>query len=77
MRCWQVVWLHTAESNRLDLTTAKLARKGIRQVLALLERQCFVLDAEIARLVQSDDDWKAKNEILQSVPGVGPGTSAA
>jgi transposase len=73
----QVVALHTAESNRLDLTTAKLARKGIRQVLALLERQRAGLDAEIARLVQSDDDWKAKNEILQSVPGVGPGTSAA
>lgn len=72
----QVVSLHTAENNRLDLTTSKLARKGIRQVLALLEKQRVQLDAEIAKLLQSDDDWKAKDEILQSVPGVGPSTSA-
>ena len=25
---------------------------------------------------RADDDWKAKDEILQSVPGIGPGTSA-
>ena len=72
----QVVGLHVAESNRLDLTSSKLARKGIRQVLALLEKQRAALDAEIAKLVQSDDDWKAKDQVLQSVPGVGPGTSA-
>jgi transposase len=72
----QVVALRTAESNRLDLTTSKLANKGIRQVLALLDKQRLQLDAEIAKLVQSDDDWKAKDRVLQSVPGVGPGTSA-
>ena len=73
----QVVGLHTAETNRLDLTTAKLARKGIRQLLTVLEKQLAGLDAEIARLIESDDDWKAKDELLQSVPGIGPGTSAA
>jgi transposase len=72
----QVVALHTSETCRLDLTTSKLARKGIRQVLALLDKQRAQLDAQIAKLVQSDHDWKAKDEILQSVPGVGPGTSA-
>jgi transposase len=73
----QVVALHTAESNRLDLATAKLARKGIRQLLSVLEKQLAGLDAEIARLIESDDDWKAKDELLQSVPGIGPATSAA
>ncbi len=73
----QVIGLHTAESNRLDLTTSKLAKKGIRQVLTLLDKQRMQLDAEIAKLVESDDDWKAKDQILQSVPGVGPATSAA
>ena len=72
----QVVTLHTAENNRLELTTSKLAKKGIRQVLALLDKQRMQLDAEIAKLVESNDDWKAKDQILQSVPGVGPGTSA-
>jgi len=72
----QLVVLRTAESNRFEQTTSKFALKGIRQVLALLDKQRAKLDAEIARLIEADDDWKAKDEILQSVPGIGPGTSA-
>ena len=73
----QVIALRTAESNRLPQTTSKLAAKGIRKLLALLDKQLSELDAEIAKLVQSDDDWKAKDQIIQSVPGVGPVTSFA
>jgi transposase len=73
----QVISLQTAESNRLQQTTSKLAAKGIRKLLALLDKQLSELDAEIAKLVQSDNDWKAKDQILQSVPGVGPVTSFA
>jgi len=73
----QVISLRTAESNRLEQTTSKLAVKGIRKLLALLDKQLTQLDAEIAKLVQADDDWKAKHQILQSVPGVGPVTSFA
>ena len=29
------------------------------------------MDAEIAKLVKSDDQWKGKSELLQSAPGVG------
>jgi transposase len=72
----QLVALRTAESNRFEQTTSPFALKGIRQVLALLDKQRAQLDAEIARLIEADDDWKAKDEILQSVPGIGPGTSA-
>jgi len=73
----QVISLRTGESNRLEQTTSKLARKGIRQVLALLDKQIDELDDQIARLVQSDDDWKAKDELIRSIPGVGPVTSSA
>lgn len=73
----QVISLRTAESNRLEQTTSKLAAKGIRKLLALLDKQLTELDAEIAKLVQSDDDWKAKDQIIQSVPGVGPVTSSS
>jgi transposase len=72
----QVIALKTAESNRLELTDSKLARKGIRQVLALLEKQLDALDAGIAKLIHSDEDWRHQDQILQSVPGVGPATSA-
>jgi transposase len=73
----QLVALQTAESNRLQQTTVKRANKSIRHMLDVLRKELKKLDAEIAGLIQADDDWRNKAELLQSVPGVGPGTSAA
>jgi transposase len=72
----QLIDLRTMESNRLETTTAKLAKKSIRAVLAMLEKQIAQLDAEIARLIDCDDDWRAKAQLLASAPGIGPVTSA-
>jgi transposase len=73
----QLSSLQVAESNRLEQTTIKLAAKSIRHVLDLLRKELKKLDAEIGRLIEADDDWRNKSELLQSVPGVGPATSAA
>jgi transposase len=73
----QLVALQNAESNRFEQTTVKLASKSIRHVLDLLRKELKKVDAEIARLIEADDDWRHKAELLQSVPGVGPGTSAS
>lgn len=73
----QLVAIQNAESNRLEQTTVKLAAKSIRHLLDLLRKELKKLDAEIARLIEADDDWRNKAELLQSVPGVGPGTSAS
>jgi transposase len=72
----QLIELRTMESNRLELTTARAAQKSIRHVLKLLEKEIGQLETEIARLLQSDDDWRAKIELLSSVPGVAKVTSA-
>jgi transposase len=45
-------------------------------MLKLLEKEIDQLEAEIARLLGSDDDWRAKIEVLSSVPGVAKVTSA-
>lgn len=73
----QLLGLQTMESNRLDQLTSKLPRQSIRKVLALLEKQISQLDHQIAQLIQADDDWRHKAQLLQSVPGVGPVTSAS
>ena len=73
----QLLALQTAESNRLEQTAVKLAAKSIRHVLDLLRKELKKLDAEIARLIADDDDWRNKSELLQTVPGVGPATSAS
>ena len=73
----QLLDLRTAETNRLEQITSKTARKSIQQVLKTLEKQIQHIEAEIARLVASNDDWKRKAELLISVPGVGDTTAAA
>jgi transposase len=71
----QLVELRTMESNRLGQATARAAQKSIRHMLKLLDKEIEQLEAEIARLVQTDDDWRSKMELLTSVPGVAKVTS--
>ena len=72
----QLVELRTMETNRLKQTVNKVAKKSISKLLKMLDHEIKDLEAEITRLIQSDDDWRAKSEILQSVPGVADQTSA-
>jgi transposase len=72
----QLLTLQVAESNRLEQTTIKSAAQSIRHILDVLRKELKKLDAEIARLIEADDDWRNKSELLQTVPGVGPATSA-
>jgi len=72
----QLIDLRTMESNRAQQITARAAQKSIRHVLKLLEKEIDQLEAEIARLLGSDDDWRAKIEVLSTVPGVAKVTSA-
>jgi len=72
----QLIQHRTAEQNRRELTTVKLARKSIDHLLDLLRKEIARLDAAIAQLIQSDNDWRRKAEIVQSTPGVGPVTGA-
>lgn len=72
----QLVDLRTMESNRRELTTARAAAKSIRHVLSLLDKEIVCLEAEIARLLDSDDDWRAKIQLLSTAPGVARITSA-
>ena len=72
----QLIDLRTMESNRLEHATARAAERSIRHVLKLLDREVEQLEAEIARLLESDDDWRAKIELLSTTPGVAQVTSA-
>lgn len=73
----QLVELRTAESNRLEQTTSKLARKSIDKIVRELNKQIDRIELEIERLIEANDDWKQKVDLLVSVPGVGPITAVA
>lgn len=72
----QLIDLRTMELNRSQQTSARVAQKSIQHVLKLLAKEIEQLEAEIARLLQSDDDWRAKIELLSTTPGVAKVTSA-
>lgn len=71
----QLVQMRTMELNRQQQAIASLAAKQIAKHLRLLDQQVEDLDREIASLIESDDDWRDKAQLLQSVPGVGAKTA--
>lgn len=72
----QVVGLRSMERTRQGQTADKTARRSIEAAVKFFDKQIAALDKAIVRLIEADDDWRAKRDLLQSVPGVGPTTSA-
>lgn len=72
----QLVQMRVAEQVRQEMTVSKTARKSVVHLLDVLRKEIDKLDEAIAKLIESDDDWRAKAEILESVPGIGPRTTA-
>jgi transposase len=72
----QVLDLQTMESNRLPMATSALTRRSVQRVLKLLGQQVEQLDQAIADLIQSDDTYRDKDQLIQAVPGLGPVTSS-
>lgn len=67
----QLVAMRTAESNRLG-TALPPVRTGIRAHLAWLDRQLAQLDEDLTHAIRESPIWREKDDLLQSVPGVGP-----
>jgi len=71
----QVLEMLQAERDRHPLARGKVARQ-IQQHIAWLERQLTGLDDELRRLIEASPVWRAKEDLLRSVPGIGPVTTA-
>ena len=71
----QVLDMLTVEKNRLVTVRAKM-RTDIEAHIHWLSDSLKELDQEIEEFVKGSALWKDKDALLQSVPGVGPVTSA-
>ena len=71
----QVLEMLTVEKNRL-VTVRATMRADIEAHLQWLSNHLKELDQEIEEFVKGTPIWKEKDALLQSVPGVGPVTSA-
>lgn len=65
----QLVKSKTEQNNRLGTTASKNARKALQAVVATLEKQIARLDARIRDHIDSNDQWKHLDQIIQSAPG--------
>ena len=67
----QLLEMLVAEKNRLGFAPKPLHR-GIRQHIRWLERQLADVTKDIAQQIEQSPVWRAADDLLQSVPGVGP-----
>jgi transposase len=71
----QLIELRTAESNRLKQTGSVKVRRNIEHTLKFLDKQLQTFDDELDHQIKDSPVWREKDELLRSVPGVGPSTS--
>jgi transposase len=68
--------LLTQETNRLPLARHARVRKSLEKSIRALDQQIIDLDKLIRQNIESDEGLRRKDQIVQSVKGVGPGTSS-
>jgi transposase len=69
-RCRQLVEMLTAERNRL-LVARTPVRRDLQQHIRFLERRLREADDDLHTAVKGSPVWRVKDDLLQSVPGVG------
>jgi transposase len=67
----QLLEMLVAERNRLGFAQAPV-RRGITQHIRWLERQLADVNDDLGRLIEQSPAWRARDNLLRSVPGVGP-----
>lgn len=71
----QLLAIRSAEQSRLLQATTEAVRRNVEALIAYLDGQLRQLEGEVATALQADPDWRLRDAILRSVPGVGPQTS--
>lgn len=67
----QVMEMIVAEQNRLGVAPRRI-RRPIQKHIEWLERQLGHLDRDLAHTIRNSPVWREKDQLLRSVPGVGP-----
>jgi transposase len=70
----QIVGMITAEKNRRD-SAPRSIRSSIDQHIRALQRYLRDIDSDIQKQIRSSPIWRDSDNLLRSVPGIGPITS--
>lgn len=67
----QLLGMLVQEKNRLSIAPKRI-RKDIEGLIAEMERRLQRLDQDLDKAVKESPLWRTKDDLMQSVPGVGP-----
>lgn len=71
----QLLEMLQAERNRVGQVFGsgkKLVRQSLKTHIAFLERELRLTDTDLGEMVKASPAWRERDELLRSVPGVGP-----
>lgn len=71
----QIIAMMVAERLRLKRANAKRLIKSITRLLAALQKELSELESGIDEAIKASPLWKAKEDLLVSIPGIGPATA--
>jgi transposase len=71
LRRRQLTDMLVAEKNRVGLAR-KAVRPSLKKHIAYLERELRITEAELRERIEASPVWRVQDDLLQSVPGIGP-----
>lgn len=71
-----LIEMRTQELNRLEAPGTESVEKSIRDLIAMLDDQIAEIEEAIKKTIDDDDDLKGKRDLIESINGIGPTTSA-
>ena len=66
-----LVQTRVAEQTRLQTVTLKAVRQDIEAHVRWLNKRIKGLEAQLGRLIDANATWKATDDLLQTIPGIG------
>jgi len=71
----QLLEMRAAERNRLGAAAAAPVRASLQAHIDWLSKQLEKVDKELGAAVEASPVWRAKDELLRGIPGIGPAVS--
>lgn len=71
----QLIDIRVQETLRLGTATSKPMQKSLNKHIAWLDKQITGFDNDLAKRLRESDVWRAKDDLLRGIPGVGAVTT--
>lgn len=71
----QLIAMRVQETLRLGTASSKPMQKSLKVHIAWLEKQITEIDGDLNKRLRESDIWRAKDDLLRAIPGIGAVTS--